>query len=105
MIFLRPITHEIKSKPYIISKHIPSSEIPDNVTSGHPVAQMYGLGAPWTNDHHKHFNRRKICGENSPCLSPNAQFGELHYAVGPPYVLVKEDFVRLANSWTQLVPK
>jgi hypothetical protein len=62
-------------------------------------------GAPWTNDNHKHFKRGKICGEGSPCLEPNMQYGELHYSVGPPYVVNKQDFIKIANSWTGLVPK
>ena len=66
---------------------------------------MYGLGAPWTNDNHKHFKRGKICGEGSPCLLPTPRFGERHYAVGPPYILHKDDWKRLADTWTTFVPR
>lgn len=105
MILLRPITPVIKALPYIVSKRTPQSEIIERVSEGFPAAQTYGLGAPWTIDKHKHFNRRKICGEGSPCLEPDQKFGELHYSVGPPYVVHKKDFVRLAESWTKLVPR
>ena len=66
---------------------------------------MYGLGAPWTNDNHKHFKRGAICGEGSPCLLPTPRFGERHYAVGPPYILHVDDWKRLADSWTAFVPR
>ena len=73
--------------------------------TGHPVAQLYGLGAPWQNDQHKKFNRTYICGVGSPCLEPTSPFGENHYAVGPPYIAVKEDFLKIAATWTKFVPR
>jgi peptidyl serine alpha-galactosyltransferase len=105
MAFLRPITLEIGTLPNIVSKRIPKKEIGDNITLGHPVAQTYGLGAPWAREKHKHFDKYKICGQDSPCVKPDEAFAEMHYSVGPPYVMVKEDFIRIANSWTTLVPK
>lgn len=105
MIFLRPITHQISSLPHIVSKRIPKSEVVENITQGFPVAQTYGLGAPWAREQHRHFDKYKICGKESPCVEPDEKFAELHYSVGPPYVIVKEDFVRIAQSWTRLVPR
>lgn len=105
MVLIRPITPYIKSNPYIVNKHIPREEIMERIDEGRPVAQTYGLGAPWTNDNHRHFKRGKICGEGSPCLIPTMQYGEMHYSVGPPYVAHKQDFIRLSNSWTRLVPR
>jgi len=105
MILLRPITPFIGSRPFIIDKHIPRHEIVNRIGDGHPAAQTYGLGAPWTNDTHRHFKRSVICGEDSPCLEPDRVFGELHYSVGPPYVVTKRDFIKIANSWTRLVPR
>jgi hypothetical protein len=69
MIFLRPITPYIASKPYLINKRIPKVEIVERIVEGHPVAQTYGLGAPWTNDNHKHFKRGRICGEGASSIS------------------------------------
>jgi peptidyl serine alpha-galactosyltransferase len=105
MILVRPITPYIATLPYIINKRIPQQEIITRIDQGYPVAQTYGLGAPWTNDNHRHFKRGKICGENSPCLLPTQPYGELHYSVGPPYVVHKQDFLRIAESWTRLVPR
>jgi hypothetical protein len=103
----RPLTASIKGNDNNIffNRKIVDSDILDEVTSGHPVGQTYGLGAPWTNDNHQKFNRGKICGEGSPCLAVTNRFGEEHYSVGPPYIAHKDDMVRIAASWTKLVPR
>jgi len=105
MILVRPITPTVRSAPYIIDKCIPDIEIVERIGEGFPAAQQYGLGAPWTIDNHKHFKRGKICGEGSPCLLPTTPYGEMHYSVGPPYVVHHNDFVKIAASWTRLVPR
>ena len=51
---------------------------------GSPVGQQYPLGAPWTNDNHKDFNRGKICGEGSLCLKQKGSFAAQHFSIGPP---------------------
>lgn len=82
MIFLRPITSNIYNNPAnIYSKKFNSKidKIPMKVKASNPVAQLYGLGAPWTFDRHRHFNRSFICGEGSPCLTTTRIFGEEHY--------------------------
>eukprot|EP01035_Chromulina_nebulosa_P018906 gene18906-24709_t len=79
--------------------------LPDRVRRGSPVAEVYGLEAPWANDHHKNFNRTSICGVDSPCLKVEQKFGELHYSVGPPYLVERSDLVRITNSWTKFVPR
>lgn len=106
MIFVRPLTTKMRGQPNNLhGKYIKPEEVMEKVGPGMPVAQMYGLGAPWTNDNHAKFNRGKICGEGSPCLVPNDQFGSRHYAVGPPYLVHKGDMVRLADRWTEFVPR
>ncbi len=77
----------------------------DRISLGHPAAQTYGLGAPWTNDNHKKFHRGKVCREGSPCLQVTNRYGELHYSVGPPYIAHKADFIRIVNTWTTFVPR
>ena len=82
MIFLRPITSKIYHNPANIysKKFNPTiDKIPFKVKASSPVAQLYGLGAPWTFDRHRHFNRSFICGEGSPCLTTTRTFGEEHY--------------------------
>lgn len=111
MIFVRPITSKVKGVKdnlYFetrLHRDGNEREVTDFVSKGHPVAQTYGLGAPWTNDNHKKFNRGKICGEGSPCLKPNEQFGGKHYSVGPPYLVHKADMVSIAKTWTTFVPR
>jgi hypothetical protein len=82
MIILRPLTLDFKNDPlklYMPGFDPTSEVIPDRIGKGHPAAQLYGLGAPWTYDNHKHFNRKAICGEGSPCLKIKAKFGEQHF--------------------------
>lgn len=89
----------------LFDKHIPADEMIDNVTLGRPVAQTYGLGAPWANDNHPKFGRGRICGEGSPCLLPTVRYGELHYSVGPPYLAHRSDMHEIAKTWTAFVPR
>ena len=104
MIFLRPLTSKMRGQPNnIISKDMNDADLVDKIKLGYPVSQMYGLGAPWTNDTHLKFNRTKICGVGSPCLETKRKFGDEHYAVGPPYIMVKADMRRLSRSWTEFV--
>ena len=82
MIFLRPITSQVKGNAaniFLQSFNPESDPVPIKVQRGMPVAQLYGLGAPWTNDKHKDFNRSYVCGEGSPCLDTKLHFGEDHY--------------------------
>ena len=109
MIFLRALTTDLINDPNLLydtryyKKH--NYEFPKKVEEGSPAAQLYGLGAPWTNENHRHFNKTILCGTGSPCLSVESNFGEHHYSVGPPYFVHKKDMIRLANTWTNLVPK
>ena len=106
MIFVRPLTTAMRGQPNNLhGQYIQPEEIMEKVGPGTPVAQMYGLGAPWTKDDHPKFNRLRICGANSPCLEPNTQFGERHYSVGPPYIVHRADMQRLADRWTEFVPR
>eukprot|EP01041_Mallomonas_annulata_P000783 gene783-1510_t len=106
MIFLRPITTKVAGEQNLIySSGIKPEEIFEKIGPGKPVSQQYGLGAPWARDGHPRFNRAKICGEGSPCLKPNENFAANHYSVGPPYIVEKDDLVRIAKSWTTFVPQ
>ena len=105
MVFVRPITSQIRGQNNNLYDKKLENEMIDKVAPGRPVAQMYGLGAPWTNDTHLKFNRGRICGPGSPCLEPNEHYGRMHFAVGPPYILIKEDMVRLTETWTKFVPR
>lgn len=106
MILIRPIVRKIRDLPNLLyDKKLTTERVQDEISLGYPVAQIYGLGAPWTNDTHLKFNRTRICGDGSPCLTPEKAFGELHYSVGPPYIMVKQDLLRLTETWTQFVPR
>ena len=106
MILIRPIVKEIRGmQNNLYNKKTSRGLLQEVVALGAPVAQIYGLGAPWTNDTHLKFDRTRVCGEGSPCLKVEKEFGEDHFAVGPPYILIKEDMVRLVERWTQFVPR
>jgi hypothetical protein len=106
MIFIRPLTIHMRGQPNnLYGKYLQNSDIMEKIEEGKPAAQLYGLGAPWTNDNHAKFKRGYICGEGSPCLEPNELFGERHYAVGPPYVVHRADMQRIADTWTEFVPR
>ena len=108
-VFVRPLSRRIEGRsdmtvhnPY--PRKLPAQTF-EYIDKGRPVAQLYGLGAPWTNDAHKKFGRTRICGEGSPCLKITDNEGHLHYAVGPPYILHYDDILRLSRTWTKIVPK
>lgn len=77
---------------------------PAYIHSGHPAAQLYGLGAPWAGHPTKEFNRMDVCGLLSPCMNTTYGFGERYYSVGPPYLVQKNDLVRLTKTWAKFVP-
>ena len=108
MIFLRPITAKVRGEKNLLYNKVAHGEeenLMERVSLGHAAGQMYGLGAPWARDYHKKFNKTRICGVGSPCTTDTEAFGDEHYSVGPPYVLVKEDMLRLTETWTQFVPR
>jgi len=114
MLFVRPLTARVSGDPtkmynkqnYVDKKSGKTlQEMQEFVVTGKPVAQMYGLGAPWTDDNHKKFNRKAICDAGSACLKVGREDGEQHYSVGPPYLATRADFDRIAKSWVELVPK
>jgi hypothetical protein len=108
MIFLRPLSIVMRGQPNILydrNYYKSPSDIIEKIVEQKPAAQLYGLGAPWTNDNHKKFNRTFVCGPGSPCLNVNERFGAHHYAVGPPYIAHKNDMIRIANSWTKFVTR
>jgi peptidyl serine alpha-galactosyltransferase len=114
MIFLRPLTAivaDAKDKLYNHKLYIDKKsgkklkDMQDYVKTGQPVAQRYGLGAPWTDDNHKKFNRTYICGHGSPCLDVPQFDGDEYYSVGPPYIATRTDFDHIGKSWVDMVPR
>jgi len=108
MIFLRPLTDRIRGEEnnlFMRGFRLKEDQIQKLIGKGQPAAQLYGLGAPWADSHNRNFNRTHVCGEGSPCLKVITRYGEEHYSVGPPYLVEKDDMVRLTKSWTEMVPK
>jgi hypothetical protein len=106
-IFLRPLETKVagmENNIFLPGFQPAVESVPEKVCRGSPVAQIYGLGAPWASSRNHHFNREEVCGAGSPCLNVTVKFGEKHYSVGPPYILEKEDLARLTDSWTKFVP-
>lgn len=83
MIILRPMVPQIKGNPanIFMNRFKPETDfVPEKVAHGMPVAQLYGLGAPWAQKApHRHFNRTHVCGVGSPCLDTTTSFGEQHF--------------------------
>mmetsp|Transcript_26744 Transcript_26744/g.25617 ORF Transcript_26744/g.25617 Transcript_26744/m.25617 type:complete len:512 (-) Transcript_26744:103-1638(-) len=103
MIFVRSLTVNLKEDNMILMDG--KEEVPSIIEKGHPVSQLYGLGAPWAGSTSKNFNRTNVCGENSPCLKVTSSFGQKHYSVGPPYMVEKSDLIKLTKSWVAFVPR
>lgn len=80
-VFLRPLKVHFGADNNLIPMKISNDKFkyPTHFGKGHAVAQLYGLGAPWTNGNSREFNKTEICGEASPCLDVKSQFGEEHY--------------------------
>lgn len=98
MILLRPLTPKIRGLEGL-DPSIPETELFDRVTRGKPAAAVYGLGAPWTVEGGRYFRKREICPPESPCLTTSTEFGEKHFSVGPPYMVHRDDMLRIAESW------
>lgn len=96
--FLRRLSDKLES-PLVI-KPWTRDELPKRVERGRPVAQQYGLGTHW-----RTFDRKKICGDNSPCLDTSDSDAYKYYPVGPPYLLHVDDWRRIAPVWTRFAPR
>jgi hypothetical protein len=70
------------------------------VGHGFPAGQFYGIGDQWIK-----FNRTNICGKDSPCVSTSVGHAWRYYTVGPPYILHYHDWMKLAPSWADFVPR
>jgi hypothetical protein len=107
MIFLRPLTARVKGDPQVLyTPPVTAEHLFDYAGKGRPVAQQYGLGAPWTKKENIKLNRTAICGLGSPCMKvPDERTGAMQYSVGPPYILERDDFLRLAKTWVEYVPR
>lgn len=105
-VFLRPLTSRVKGNANnIISGPVKKEDIFEYVTKGRPMAQQYGLGAPWVYDSNPEFNRTRICGADSPCRRvPDHKTGSKYWSVGPPYMLERDDLHLLTQTWTKFVP-
>lgn len=67
------------------------------VEVGRPLAQQYGLGGQWR---HK-FPVATIAGAESPALNYDDESAAKFFSVGPPLILHKDDWVKLAPLWRQ----
>lgn len=80
-IFLRPLQINFSQDNNRIPMKTRDNKVvpPDKFQKGHPVAQLYGLGAPWTYPNAKEFNKTEVCGVSSPCYTVTGAFGEDHF--------------------------
>ena len=124
-LFLRHLTVRIKDHPaniYPMGFETLREHIPEYVTEGYPVGQLYGIGAPWTQEKWHDTSRRtpkqknnffditSLCpsnDKNDKCTlrEVTTKQGEEHYSLGPPYIAHINDMQRIAKTWVQMVPK
>lgn len=99
-IFLRPLTYKLKEDSVLFSPTVTQEDLIDEVKEGHPVAQHYGIGSHWTK-----FKVAYIAGDSSPALKVSISDANLYYSVGPPYMGHRNDMIKIADKWTEFVPK
>ena len=110
MVFLRPLTRSIRGNANNLynKRSLKGADVMKEVAPGLPVAQQYGLGAPWARPFHRWFNRSSMCDgppASSPCMEVEESFGSEHYSVGPPYLVHIQDMRPLATVWVDTVPR
>jgi len=99
-VFMRPLTAKVKADGIMFSDPVQAEELIEEVTSGHPAAQFYGIGDKWIE-----FNLTHIAGDDSPALGVKSNPAWKHYSIGPPYVVAKPDMVKIAQLWHSVVPR
>lgn len=78
MIFLRPLTVNVRESNMLLLRD--ATNVPNIVEKGSPVSQLYGIGAPWATKFPSiDFDRRHVCGANSPCLNVTQSDGKRQY--------------------------
>jgi len=66
------------------------------VREGHPVSQKYGIGPKWT-------KWRGFCDDNIYCNVTERDAWN-YYSVGPPYMMHKNDWIKMVNMWVNYSP-
>jgi hypothetical protein len=69
------------------------------VKRGHPVSQIYGLGGKMAT-----FDLAAICGKESDCDKVTDQLSMDFYQVGPPYIMHRDDFLKVIPKWWEFMP-
>mmetsp|Transcript_20761 Transcript_20761/g.36957 ORF Transcript_20761/g.36957 Transcript_20761/m.36957 type:complete len:531 (-) Transcript_20761:184-1776(-) len=102
MVFVQPLRPDgVKNKDNVLYTGRQNKEdVSDAVREGHPVGQQYLIGSSWVN-----FKRDLICGAGSPCTTVDHASANEHYALGPPYLLHREDAKKVFDAWAKYVIK
>jgi len=102
MALTRPITGDFSDmEETVIGKSRQGDKmLGTEVTPGIPFAQTYGLGVQW-----QKFDLDKIAGPDSPAKEVSKADGNLYYPVGPPYLGTLGDMYKIANKWSEFVPR
>eukprot|EP01062_Namystynia_karyoxenos_P046241 TRINITY_DN3457_c0_g2_i1.p1 TRINITY_DN3457_c0_g2~~TRINITY_DN3457_c0_g2_i1.p1 ORF type:complete len:505 (+),score=145.92 TRINITY_DN3457_c0_g2_i1:107-1621(+) len=99
MLFLEPIRMG-RARDELLHGYPEDEPVSDVVSSGHPVAQTYGIGAKWTAPE---FGRDEICGAGSPCLGVTPREASQHYSVGPPYMATAKDMRAIVEHYARFM--
>jgi len=100
MMFLEPLTPFIDASRVLVSGAVKKNNVDGPVEEGRPAGQTYGFGGQWTR-----LDRARICGPGSTCATIRADAAATYYAVGPPYIAHKRDWMKIAKSWVEFVPQ
>eukprot|EP00037_Helgoeca_nana_P025172 m.271785 g.271785 ORF g.271785 m.271785 type:complete len:539 (-) comp26878_c2_seq3:2097-3713(-) len=118
-VLLKPITVENAMKASEMKVIGSAQRDGANIPSlGHPVGQHYPIGAAWAKD--GHFNEKykdklakdyggknfaeAVCGVGSPCTNYSDSLGQRVFALGPPYLLLHDDALKLGPAWQDFTP-
>jgi hypothetical protein len=94
----------VKTSHNLLAKIVDDVNFPDRVKPGTAVAQMYGLGAGWVQPRPQgKFDRAGICGVDSYCAKVNDEEAWGYYSVGPPYLMDRADFKKVAIKWWDIM--
>ena len=106
MIILRPFLFHIESesKKFAEWQHTSTTDKNSNngkirdlyVREGHPVSQKYGIGAKW-------IRWKGFCDDKKSC-HPDDRYAWKYYSVGPPYIMHKNDWLKITPKWVDYSP-
>lgn len=81
--------------------HEPGAVIHRSVSHGHPMSQLYGMGASWSDKINvtEILNGDREAARASPLNNWTWADINAHYVAGPPYIATGRDMYRIVTTW------